>query len=174
VSGSPNRGTPRCRDERAAALVEFSIVFVLFAFICYALVAFGVAMNLKSNLTHAAAEGARTAVGAGLCDVNDPDAAVAAACRDTKILAAKNETIESVAGQGDKIKTVVEGLLEPANPANPNVVIAQCPNLAATAQCITVKIPYSYGDNPIVPSAPGLGVVLPSTLNANAVVQLTN
>jgi Flp pilus assembly protein TadG len=46
-------------------LVEFSLVFVLFAFICYALVAFGLAMNLKSNLTHAAGEGARAAVGAG-------------------------------------------------------------------------------------------------------------
>lgn len=149
-------------------------MFVLFAFICYALVAFGLAMNLKSNLTHAAAEGARTAVGAGLCDVNDADAVAAAACRDTKITAAKNEVLESLGGQSGAVKETVEALLEPANPSNPNVTIAQCPNLAATAQCITVAIPYPYDEQPIVPSAPGLGIVMPKTLKATAVVQLTN
>src|SRR2546428_13229795 len=63
---------PRCRD-RGAVLIEFSLVFILFAFICYALVVFGLALNLKSNLTHAASEGARAAVGAGGgCDITHP------------------------------------------------------------------------------------------------------
>src|SRR2546423_13790868 len=56
---------PRRERDRGAVLVEFALVFILFAFICYALVVFGLALNLKSNLTHAASEGARAAVGAG-------------------------------------------------------------------------------------------------------------
>jgi Flp pilus assembly protein TadG len=165
VRGSPECGRERCRDERAAVLVEFSLVFVLFAFICYALVAFGLAMNLKSNLTHAAAEGARTAVGAGLCKVNDANPAVAAACIATKEAAAKSKTIDAVKAQGSTIEQEVTNKV--------TAIVALCDG-SATAYCMTVTIPYDYGAHPIVPSAPGLGVVMPDTLNADAVVQLTN
>ena len=144
-------------------------MFVLFVFICYALVAFGMAMNLKSNLTHATAEGARAAVGAGLCDVNDADPAVAAACVTTKRDAAIARTKEAVAGQSQEVRNEVDTLLADPN----NVVIAACDG-AAASQCITVTLPYDYGAHPIVPSAPGLGVVMPSTLNAESIVQLTN
>jgi Flp pilus assembly protein TadG len=163
VSGSPDRGRRWRRNERGAELVEFSLVFVLFVFICYALVAFGLAMNLKSNLTHATAEGARTAVGAGLCTIANPDPAIDS-CAATKIQAAKDRTVEAMKGQSDNIWHEVENKVTAA--------IATC-DAATTAYCITVKVPYDYGAHPIVPSAPGLGIVMPSTLQAESIVQLT-
>jgi Flp pilus assembly protein TadG len=146
-------------------LVEFSLVFILFAFICYALVAFGLAMNLKSNLTHAAAEGARSSVGAGLCKVNDADPAVAAACIATKEAAAETRTVDAVKAQGTAIEDEVRNKVD--------AHVALCDG-SATAYCMTVTIPFDYGAHPIVPSAPGLGIIMPNTLNADSVVQLTN
>jgi hypothetical protein len=35
-----------------------------------------------------------------------------------------------------------------------------------------VTIAYPYKDKPIVPSAPGLGVVMPDTMTSNAVVKI--
>src|SRR2546423_15286860 len=84
---------PRRERDRGAVLVEFSLVFILFAFICYALVVFGLALNLKSNLTHAASEGARAAVGAGGgCDISD------GGCQTTKEQAAEDRAKEALAG----------------------------------------------------------------------------
>lgn len=145
-------------------LVEFSLVFVLFAFICYALVAFGLAMNLKSNLTHAAAEGARSAVGAGFCTISNPDPAIDT-CARTKIDAAKARTIDAVKGQSSDVRTEVTNKVD--------AVIATCAG-SATAYCMTVTIPYDYGHHAIVPSAPGLGVIMPSRLNSESIVQLSD
>lgn len=38
-------------------------------------------------------------------------------------------------------------------------------------QCITVTITYNLATNPVVPPAPGLGVVTPSSISSTAVVQ---
>jgi hypothetical protein len=151
-------------------LVEFSLVFVLFAFICYALVAFGLAMNLKSNLTHAASEGARTAVGAAPAGgdatcVPDPGTP----CRDAKELATRTRITEAVGGQSDEVKAEVARLL--TDPANAH--IDYCAGTSGP-YCMFVSLPFDYGHHPIVPSSPGLGIVLPDTLRAAATVQLTN
>jgi len=38
-------------------------------------------------------------------------------------------------------------------------------------QCITVTITYNLATNPVIPPAPGLGLVTPSTITSSAVVQ---
>ena len=38
-------------------------------------------------------------------------------------------------------------------------------------QCITVTITYNLSTHPVVPPAPGLGLITPSTLTSTAVVQ---
>jgi hypothetical protein len=40
-------------------------------------------------------------------------------------------------------------------------------------KCITVKVTYPYGDKPLIPPAPGLGLIMPSTLSSTAVVQVS-
>lgn len=159
------RRTSRRTRDSGAVLVEFSLVFVLFAFICYALVAFGLAMNLKSNLTHAAAEGARSAVGAGAAECVPTDGS---ACETAKVAAARSRVADAVGGQSSQVRDEVAAVMTAG--------IGNCDdvNLDAAPYCIFVSIPYRYDQKPIVPSAPGLGVFLPNTLRAEAVVQLTN
>lgn len=171
------------RQEAGAVLIEFSIVFALFAFIVYALVAFGMAMNLKANLTHAVEEGARAAIGAGgACDLTT------SACVAQKRQAAIDRTQGAVGGQSQMVKDEVKRAIE--DPSANRVQIAPCstppnpalapadPNAGMTAgtgpYCMFVDLPYNYQAHPIVPSAPGLGIVMPNTLHSAGVVQLTN
>lgn len=169
--------------DRGAVLIEFSIVFALFAFIVYALVAFGMAMNLKANLTHAVEEGARAAIGAGgACDLTT------SACVTQKRQAAIDRTKGAVGGQSQTVRDEVRRAIENtaanrvqvapcASPPNPGVAPAD-PNAGVAAgagpYCMFVDLPYDYSAHPIVPSAPGLGIVMPNTLHSAGVVQLTN
>lgn len=49
----------RSRDERGAALVEFVLLFPLFAILIFGMLTAGIIYNHKLDLTHAAREGAR-------------------------------------------------------------------------------------------------------------------
>jgi hypothetical protein len=129
-------------------------------------------MNLKSNLNHAAAEGARAAVGAG----GDSDMTTVA-CQTTKRVAAIDRVKEAVDGQSAEVKEEVRHLVE--DDAE-NVKIDDCTAFSGSGTttpgswCIRVALPFDYGSHPIVPSAPGLGIVMPSTLTASGVVQLSS
>jgi Flp pilus assembly protein TadG len=80
----PRAGSPRGlrrRDQRGAALVEFSLVVALFVFVLYGLIAFGMILATKQRVTNAAAEWARAAVG-------QPSAAAAVSAATARVLAA--------------------------------------------------------------------------------------
>jgi hypothetical protein len=141
----------RAKSEDGAVLVEFALVFVLFIFILYALVAFGTALALKQSVTHAAAEGARAAVGV----VDNPDTA-----EDEREVKAIDEVRDSLDWIGDKYSDDdVEARVDPCSDGS-------------TDSCIFVTISYPYNDKPIVPAAPGLGIVLPDTMTSKAVVKI--
>jgi hypothetical protein len=97
----------------------------------------------KQRVTNAAAEGARAAVGQ-TTDANAKSAAVA------RILAAGLTAGTYSIGPG---------------PGEPT--IAAC----GSFQCITVTVTYNLAGNPVVPPAPGLGLITPSTISSTAVVQ---
>jgi Flp pilus assembly protein TadG len=141
----------RAKGEEGVVLVEFALVFALFVFILYSLIAFGTAIGLKQSVTHAAAEGARAAVGI----IDDPTTA-----KDERVAASEKAVKDSLDWLGSKY--------------DPNDVAADvipCPS-AVTSNCMRVKITYPYKDKPIVPPAPGLGVVLPDTMTSTAVVKV--
>ena len=138
------------RDEAGSVLVEFSLVFALFVLVIYGLISFGVILAAKNNITHAAAEGARAAVAV----VDDPMTG-----DDERMLRARERVGQALAAFGDRY-----------DPADTDVSIGTC----GTAECITVKITYPYSERPIVPPAPGLGLVIPSNLTSTAVVELTD
>lgn len=134
------RRARRRRDESGAAIVEFSLVVGLFVFLLYGIIAFGMAIGVKQNVTHAAFAGARAAVGA-----TDP------------VVAAEAEVDDAMSEfDGGYTKTAVVG------------PCAGTPSVS----CITVTVNYDYANHPVVPSAPGLGIVLPETLTSKSVVQL--
>jgi Flp pilus assembly protein TadG len=143
------------RDERGAALLEFALVFGLFVFVLYALIAFGLILSTKNSITHAAAEGARSAIG-----VTDNTAT----SNDERVDAAKARVAQSLDWLGSKYVAS----------DSPDPVIAHCTNSTSpTATCITVKVVYPYDLRPLVSPAPGLGLVTPSSFSATAVVELT-
>ena len=137
--------------ERGSVLVEFALVFGLFVLVIYALISFGMILAAKNSLTHAAAEGARAAVGV----VDDP----ATATIDERVERAKTKVGESLDWFGSKYQ-----------PGDTTATVGPC----GGAECITVKITFPYESRPLVPPTPGLGLVLPSNLTSTAVVELTN
>ena len=145
------------RDERGSALVEFSFVFLLFVYVLYALIAFGFMLSLKNSITHAAADGARAAIGV----VDDP----ATPAVDERRTAAQTRAYQSLSWLGSKIQL--------------SDIDAQAPDHCTsspspTAMCITEVITYPYSTRPLVPPAPGLGLVTPTNFKASAVVELTS
>lgn len=142
-------------DERGSVLIEFALVFGLFIFVLYALICFGMILAAKNSVTHAAAEGARSAVG-----VIDNTATPLV---DERIERAEQKVAENLAWFGSKYQ-----------PGDAQASIGACGAPAPpSAQCITVTITYPYDTRPLIPPAPGLGVVTPSKLTATAVVELT-
>jgi Flp pilus assembly protein TadG len=125
-------------DETGAALLEFSLVFILFVFILYGLITFGVILAQKQLVTNTAADAARAAVGA-----SDP-------------VAAARTRIESALGAPGSYTHDV-----------------QPPYLCGTHTCIKVIITWDYKNHPVVPRAPGLGLVTPEKFGATAVVQIS-
>jgi Flp pilus assembly protein TadG len=53
------RSTPRRRDERGTAVVEFAIASVVLLMLLFGIITYGYVLSFKSDLTQAAAEGAR-------------------------------------------------------------------------------------------------------------------
>lgn len=145
------------RDERGAALLEFAFVFGIFVFVLYALIAYGMMLSLKNSVTHAAAEGARAAIGVSSGDANHngvDDREDAARARVATALnwlstAQRNAT------------TVTVTFLGPSSTPS------------CSTSCIEVHISYPYKTQPLVPPAPGLGIVTPDTLSSDAIVALS-
>jgi hypothetical protein len=153
----------RRRDrERGAALIEFSLVAALFVMILYGLIAFGMALAFKHTVTQAAAQGARAAVGAysPLPDATDDDH------YDAKIDKARQTVIDQMSWVGSRF--------DPAEDLD--IGIDWCDSSLTNTgdpKCITVRIEQNYEERPIVPTAPGLGVILPEHLISEAIVEVT-
>lgn|GEM_PF-549092 len=136
----------RRRSQSGAALLEFALVVPIFVFVLYGLVAFGMMLALKQSVTNAATDGARSAIGA----TNPVSAATAAVAQRLNWL-------------GGKYNPVTD-LSVPAP--------VPCPN-DVTHQCITVSITYPYSSRPLIPPAPGLNLVTPSSFHSEATVQIS-
>lgn len=131
--------------ERGAVVIEFAMVFVMFFVVMYGIVCYGVVFALRHSLTHAANEGARAAV------------------KDVGGLTLRIKLAHDTAK--DAISWL--GALAP----EPVVTQVPCPSAFASS-CVKVRLTYDYGANPIIPPLPGLGIVLPDTVDAQATVQL--
>ncbi len=149
-----------CRrgDESGAAIVEFSLVVGLFVFLLYGIIAFGMAIGVKQNVTHAAFAGARAAVG-----LTGAPAQTAARNMAQQDLSEYPSAAYQIRGADLNPDPDVENW-------DPNPTIANCTN--GPGQCITVTVIYDYSGYPVVPEAPGLGVVLPGEFHSQSIVQI--
>ena len=127
---------------------------LLLVFFIYAVAVFGVLLSTKNTITHAAAEGARSAL-----SVSDLPAATADARRIAEATTTAGNTLSNALGSH-------------YHPSDINASIAGCDSVADTHKCITVTITYPWQTDPIVPLAPGMGLATPSTIHTSAVVRL--
>jgi len=151
------------RDQSGAAAVEFVLVAIPLFFILYGLIAFGMMLALKQSVTSAAAEGARAVVGV----VDDP----ATAGVDERVKKAQDTVANRLGWLGSKYQPsdlTVGWYDSGTNSCSALAVGAPVPAPAT----ICVKIAYPYGSRPLIPTAPGLGLITPSTLGSEARVQV--
>lgn len=139
------------RSQRGASAVEFAIVFPLFFVIFYAIVTYSMIFVAQQSLSLAASEGARAALrfqANATSQSNALDMRATAAC------------------------TVAENLVNWLASSSPCLATHAPCTYDNTMQCVNVALTYNYAGNPIVPSLPMFDIALPSTLAANAMVQL--
>ncbi len=136
--------------QRGATAVEFALVFPVFFTVMYAIVTYSVIFVAQQNLTLASEEGARAAL-------NYQKATTVAAAVGLRAAAACTTATNMIVGL---IRT-----------ATCTPTPTTC-SFDATMQCIAVKLTYNYAANPLVPTLPFFGLVLPNTLTSTATVQL--
>lgn len=161
------RVTRKLRNERAAVLVEFSLVFVLFIALLYGLIAFGLVLALKQSVTNAAAEGARAAV--GQYTATDAGQTAYAQARDGVDWVGGSRCCwsdEGYAGADDDpdAPLVINPVTQPCDEAEPE----------GPACSITVTVRYDYDRAPLVPALelPGFSFLFPDTISSEATVGL--
>ncbi|MGH9277686.1 MAG: TadE family protein [Acidimicrobiales bacterium] len=137
------------RDESGAALVEFALVFGIFVFILYALIAFGMMLATKQSITNASAEAARATVGSA-------DFATAEAT-------AKATVTQRLDWLGSNFNV--------NDSSQFSAVAVPCVSSATTSDCIKVSVTYNYSANPLVPPAPGLNLITPNKFSSESTVK---
>lgn len=88
-----------------------------------------------------------------------------------RITNAAAEGARAAVGQGANAVTAATGRVQTALGAPGKYAATYTTAPCGSNQCITVTITYDLAHYPVVPPAPGLGLVTPSTISSTAVVQ---
>lgn len=146
----------RERDQRGAAVVEtalclcFLVLPVVFGTIGYAYM-----LSFRQTVSQSAAEGARAAAVA-------PTGTTTAERQAAAIDAVDASMSTGVGG----MKCGEEHLTCEA------VLVANCDD-GTTGNCMKVTVTYPYREHSLIPSIPGLGILLPETLSYSAMAQVS-
>jgi Flp pilus assembly protein TadG len=145
-----HRANRRVRGERGAALVELSLAVMLLCTLLFGIISYGYALSFKQSLTQAAAEGARAAAVAA-----SGSATTAAQSGVARAVSAFNKTCAS-----------------PGLTCTYSTLAADT-SCATDGICMRVRVAYNYNNYPLMPKLPGLGLLLPDTLQATSITQVT-
>ena len=141
---------PRRRhDQRGAAVVEFAIASALLLVLLFGIISYGYALSFKQGLTQAAAEGARKAA------VATSNHQTEAATAVTKAVGGFNKTC----GTGGLTCTYD--------------MTAAATGCSADNICMRVRVSYNNAAFPLMPKFPGLGFLLPGTLQSTSITQVS-
>lgn len=155
--------TSRRRDERGAAAVEFALIAPVICFLVYGIVSYGYMMSFRQAVSQGVSEGARAAaVAPGPMPADE---------KKTRAREAVNAGLDnygvSCNDSGDVVKD--GGVVGTCQISSPQT----CTGSTQDAQCVVVTVSYSYRAHPLIPSVPGVGVVLPQTLTVKAESQVS-
>ncbi len=144
----------RAGGDEGAALLEFALVAVLLFSVVFGIIAFGLLLSFKQDLTRAAAEGAR----AGAVAFPSSEAVDSAE-------AATQEAVEGFGqscGEGGMTCTISPATFD-CDGGGPG-----------TAQCVEVTLTYDNESDPIVPPFPLISAFLPDTMEATSVARVNS
>jgi Flp pilus assembly protein TadG len=140
----------RSRNEQGAAVVEFAIASMLLLVLLFGIITYGYALSFKQGLTQAAAEGARKAAVS-----TSATAPANAATAVAKAVNAFNKTC----GSGGLTCTYS--------------MTAADTGCAADNICMRVRVSYDNNNFPLMPKFPGLGLMIPGTLQSTSITQVS-
>lgn len=142
------------RVDRGAAAVEFALIVPVLCLLLFGIISYGVMLSFRQSMSQAAAEGARAAA-----------VTLQKGSEQANGRAAVDGALESFG-----VTCVGGNLVRSATNVGTCVVTAPgpCVPVATGAQCVKITITYDYGKHPLVPSFPGVGVVLPDSLSYSA------
>lgn len=150
-------------DERGAAAVEFALVVPVLLLLLFGIIDYGYMLSFRQALSQGAAEGARAAAVSPLPVAADKEQAALDALNDA--LESYGVTCAGTAAGSNLLKGTTDV-------GSCSVATAACVN-DGTKDCVTAALDYEYADHPLIPSVPGLGVVLPDHLEYDAVAQVS-
>lgn len=149
------------RVEGGAAAVEFALVVPLLCFLLFAIISYGFMLSFRQALSQAAAEGARAAAAAPP-SLSDSSTTVGADSRQTRAIEAVNQGLGSY---GVSCTTTGQLLKGSSNAGICSVSHPQpCAGSTIGSSCVKVTLTYTYQDDSLLPSFPGLGAVLPELM----------
>ena len=153
------------RDHRGAAGVEFALVAPLLMVLAFGVISYGYMLSFRQALSQGAAEGARAAAVSPYPSATDKQQAALDAINDALGVGAYGITCTGAAsGSPLKKDAVTVGTC--------SVTTAPCAS-DPTNDCVTVSLDYLYKDNPLLPSFPGVGLLLPSHLTYDATARVS-
>lgn len=154
--------TRRLRGDGGVAMVEFAFVMILLFMLIFGIIQFGYLFAFKNSMTQAVNDGARQAVVVS-DDTSTPD--------DERELAAR-DGLDTETGAFDKSCTDVP---DSSDGLTCTVSIAPCDVLDPTGpECLTAQLDFdNTGDNQLLPAAPFVDRLIPDTLTATAIVEVS-
>jgi len=140
--------------------VEFALVAPLLLLLVFGVISYGYMLSFRQAMSQGAAEGARAAA-----------VAPSSYTTDQKVTAARNAVNQALGNYS--VSCVGTNLLRSGVTAGTcSVAIATCTSNTAK-KCATVTLSYLYKANSPIPSFPGVGLVLPTTLSYTAVAEVS-
>ena len=149
----------RARREDGAAAVEFALVVPFLLLLLFGIISYGYMLSFRQALSQSAAEGARAAAVSSRASTDEQT--------QTAALNALNQALETYGVTCNGSHITRDGV--PAGTCS--VTIDSCAN-NVSKRCATVLLDYAYKDNAPIPTFPGVGLVLPASLDYAAVAEV--
>lgn len=147
------------RDERGAALVEFSIVAVLLLTLIMGILVYGILLSKKQTVVQAANEAARAVV----------PMVYTSSSPGTQLTAIQNAAI----AQLNTSLSSTNRSCSDTNGTTCTVTVNQC-STGSTTYCVNVTVTLDNKNHPIVLNIPLLSAFNPDTLTGQASAQLSS
>ena len=150
--------------------MEFAIVVPFLLFLLFAIIDYGYMLSFRQALSQAAAEGARAAA---VAPASVPDTAIGTAdSLQNRAVQAVNQGLSSYGISCTNAGVLMHGT-DPAGECAVSLPAQACSGSTTGATCVEVTLTYTYADDPLLPSFPGLGVILPDQMTYTTEAQVS-